>query len=78
MLKVLDNLVNRKDVLSIIDGFANLYEEDDDEYKTLNSLYKTIQSLVCINIVEAGNLNIVCENPYEMSQYLEGKVKKSE
>lgn len=73
MLKVLDNLVNKKDVLSIVEGFANLYEEDENEYKVLESLYNTIQSLVCINIVEAGNLNIVCENPYQMSQYLEGK-----
>lgn len=73
MLKVLDNLVNKKDVLSIVEGFANLYEEDENEYKVLESLYNTIQSLVCINIVEAGNINIVCENPYQMSQYLEGK-----
>lgn len=73
MLKVLDNLVNKKDVLSIVEGFANLYEEDENEYKVLESLYNTIQSLVCINIVEAGNLNIVCESPYQMSQYLEGK-----
>ena len=73
MLKVLDNLVNKKDVLSIVEGFANLYEEDENEYKVLESLYNTIQSLVCINIVEAGNLNIVCENSYQMSQYLEGK-----
>ena len=73
MLKVLDNLVNKKDVLSIVEGFANLYEEDENEYKVLESLYNTIKSLVCINIVEAGNLNIVCENPYQMSQYLEGK-----
>ena len=76
MLKVLDNLVNKKDVLSIVEGFANLYEEDDNEYKVLDSLYNTIQSLVCINIVEAGNINIVCENPYQMSQYLEGKRDK--
>lgn len=77
MLKVLDNLVNKKDVLSIVEGFANLFEEDDDEYKVLESLYNTIQSLVCINIVEAGNINIVCENPYQMSQYLEGKSDKA-
>ena len=77
MLKVLYNLVNKKDVLSIVEGFANLYEEDDDEYKVLDSLYNTIQSLVCINIVEAGNINIVCENPYQMSQYLEGKRDKA-
>ena len=30
MLKVLDNLVNKKDVLSIVEGFANLYEEDEN------------------------------------------------
>lgn len=77
MLKVLDNLVNKKDVLSIVEGFANLYEEDENEYKVLESLYNTIQSLVCINIVEAGNVNIVCENPYQMSQYLEGKRDKA-
>lgn len=77
MLKVLDNLVNKKDVLSIVEGFANLYEEDENEYKVLESLYNTIQSLVCINIVEAGNINIVCENPYQMSQYLEGKRDKA-
>lgn len=77
MLKVLDNLVNKKDVLSIVEGFANLYEEDENEYKVLESLYNTIQSLVCINIVEAGNINVVCENPYQMSQYLEGKRDKA-
>lgn len=73
MIKVLDRLINKGDVLSIIQGFTDLYEEDDNEYKVLDSLYNVVDNLACINVVEAGEINIICENPYQMSQYLEGR-----
>lgn len=74
MIKVLDHLIHKTDVLSIICGYAKLYEdEDEDIYNILDSLYDTINRLTEINVVEAGDINILCEYPENMAKFLEGR-----
>lgn len=71
-VKVLSNLINKNDVLSVINSIdRHLNEKSDNNSKAyLQIVRDAVEHLTPINIVEAGDINIVCENSESLEKYL--------
>lgn len=75
-MKFLRDLINKGNVLGIIEGMMDMYEDNDEEYKVLNCIYTMINNLIPYQIVEAGNINIICDDVCGFDRFLNERKEK--
>lgn len=71
-VKVLTNLVNKNDVIAIITSIISHLDKQSNHNSIayLEIVRDAVKNLTAVNIVNAGDINIVCENADDLKSYL--------
>lgn len=80
-VKVYNNLINKDEVLGIIEGIAKRITNNASNNNTLAYLGMAedcIAALVPINIVAAGDVNIICEDVSDFDTLIKKEFPKKQ